>query len=392
MPLDIDRLRADTPGCEHVLHFNNAGAGLMSQPVLDALQGHIVHESLIGGYEAHHAAQEAYHDTYAAIAELIGAKPDEIALIENATRAWDQVFYGMPFKRGDRIITAHASYASNYLAMLQQKKRYGIEIDVIGNDEHGQVNTTELEASITERTRLICLTHIPTNGGLINPAEEVGRIARRHDIPYLLDACQSAGQTDINVERIQCDFLSSTGRKYLRGPRGTGFLYVRTEALDLIEPPFLDLHAADWVGRNEYKLAPGAKRFENWEGFVAGKIALGAAVRYLLELGPDDVYARIAETAALLRSRLEEVPGVTVHDLGLRKGGIVTFSHETADAQHIKHELNQRGMNTNLVVPKWARLDAEDRALPTMVRASVHAYNTEHEVAAFTEAVEEITA
>ena len=392
MALDIERLRADTPGCEHVLHFNNAGAGLMSQPVLDALQGHIVHESLIGGYEAHHAAQEAYDVTYTAIAELIGAKPDEIALIENATRAWDQVFYGMPFKRGDRIITAHASYASNYLAMLQQKKRYGIEIDVIGNDEHGQVNTTELEASITERTRLICLTHIPTNGGLINPAEEVGRIARRHDIPYLLDACQSAGQTDINVERIQCDFLSSTGRKYLRGPRGTGFLYVRTEALDLIEPPFLDLHAADWVGRNEYKLAPGAKRFENWEGFVAGKIALGAAVRYLLELGPDDVYARIAETAALLRSRLEEVPGVTVHDLGLRKGGIVTFSHETADAQHIKHELNQRGMNTNLVVPKWARLDAEDRALPTMVRASVHAYNTEHEVAAFTEAVEEITA
>ncbi len=392
MPLDIERLRADTPGCEHVLHFNNAGAGLMPQPVLDAIQGHIVHESLIGGYEAHHAAQEAYDDTYAAIAKLIGAKPDEIALIENATRAWDQVFYGMPFKRGDRIITAHASYASNYLAMLQQKKRYGIEIDVIGNDEHGQVDIVELEASITERTRLICLTHIPTNGGLINPAEEVGRIARKHDIPYLLDACQSAGQTDINVERIGCDFLSSTGRKYLRGPRGTGFLYVRTKALDLFEPPFLDLHAADWVGRNEYKLAPGAKRFENWEGFVAGKIALGAAVRYLLELGPDDVYARIAETAALLRSRLEEVPGVTVHDLGLRKGGIVTFSHETADALHIKHELNQRGMNTNLVVPKWARLDAEDRCLPVMIRASVHAYNTEQEVEAFAEAIERITA
>jgi len=392
MPLDIDRLRADTPGCEHVLHFNNAGAGLMPQPVLDALQGHIVHESLIGGYEAHHAAKEAYDDTYTAIAELIGAKPDEIALVENATRAWDQVFYGMPFKRGDRIITAHASYASNYLAMLQQKKRYGIEIDVIGNDEHGQVDITELEASITERTRLICLTHIPTNGGLINPAQEVGRIARKHDVPYLLDACQSAGQTDINVERIQCDFLSSTGRKYLRGPRGTGFLYVRTEALDLIEPPFLDLHAAEWVGRNTYKMAPGAKRFENWEGFVAGKIALGSAVRYLLELGPDDVYARIAEIAALLRSRLSHIDGITVHDLGLRKGGIVTFSHNKTDVRRIKIALDQAGMNTNLAVPKWARLDAEARGLPIMIRASVHAYNTEEEVEAFTEAVRRIAA
>jgi selenocysteine lyase/cysteine desulfurase len=390
MALDIDQLRADTPGCEHVLHFNNAGAGLMPQPVLDAVHGHLVRESLIGGYEAHHSADDAYRDTYAAISELIGAKSSEIALLENATRAWDQVFYGMTFKPGDRVITAHASYASNYLAMLQQRRRTGLKIDVIGNDEHGQVDTVELEASITERTRLICLTHIPTNGGLINPAKEVGRIARKHNVPYLLDACQSAGQTEVNVDRIGCDFLSSTGRKYLRGPRGTGFLYVRTESLDLIEPPFLDLHAADWVGRDEYRMADGAARFENWEGFVAGKIALGAAVRYLLELGPDEVYARIADVAAQLRSRLTDIPGIDVYDLGRRKGGIVTFSHESTDARRIKAALDERGMNTNLAIPKWARLDAEDRGLPTMIRASVHAYNTEEEVERFAEAVEHI--
>ncbi len=391
MALDIDQLRADTPGCDHVLHFNSAGAGLMPIPVLDAMQGHLVRESLIGGYEAHHAADDDYRDTYAAIAELLGAKPTEIALMENATRAWDQVFYGMSFNPGDRVITAHASYASNYLAMLQQQKRHGIEIDVIGNDESGQVDTEALEAAITELTRLICLTHIPTNGGLINPAAEVGRIARKHNVPYLLDACQSAGQTDINVERIGCDFLSSTGRKYLRGPRGTGFLYVRTESLDLIEPPFLDLHAADWIGRNDYKLADGAARFENWEGFVAGKIALGAAVRYLLELGPESVYEQIARVATLLRTRLSEIPGVTVHDLGREKGGIVTFSHVSTDATRIKHELDRRGINTNLAVPKWARLDAEDRGLPTMIRSSVHAYNTEGEVDRFVTAVREIT-
>lgn len=387
MPLDIDQLRADTPGCEHVLHFNNAGAGLMPQPVLDAMHGHLVRESIIGGYEAHHAADEEYQDTYAAIAELIGAQPHEIALIENATRAWDQVFYGMNFKAGDRVITAHASYASNYLAMLQQQRRHGIEINVIPDDEHGQVDVAALEAAITDRTRLICLTHVPTNGGLVNPAENVGEIARRHKVPYLLDACQSVGQVDVNVEAIGCDFLSSTGRKYLRGPRGTGFLYVRTEALDLIEPPFLDLHAADWVTRDGYELAPGSKRFENWEGFVAGKIALGAAVRYLLELGPDLVFDRIASLAAVLRSRLEDIPGVTVHDQGLCKAGIVTFSHASTDIKRIKVALARNNMNVNMAVPKWARLDAEARNLPIMIRASVHAYNAEDEVDRFVDVV-----
>lgn len=392
MSLDLARLRADTPGCDHVLHFNNAGAGLMPQPVLDALHGHLVRESLIGGYEAHHAAEEAYQDTYAAIAELIGADASEIALMENATRAWDQVFYGMDFKAGDRVITAHASYASNYLAMLQQKKRHGIEIDVIGDDGHGQVDVAALEAAITDRTRLICLTHVPTNGGLVNPAEAVGKVARRHNVPYLLDACQSVGQVAVNVDEIGCDFLSSTGRKYLRGPRGTGFLYVRTEALDLIEPPFLDLHAADWVSRDAYEMSAGASRFENWEGYVAGKVALGAAVRYLLELGQDQVYERIAANGALLREQLASIPGISVYDLGLRKGGIVTFSHNAINARQIKAGLDERAMNVNLAVPKWARLDAEARDLPIMIRASVHAYNTEEEVARFTSVVAEAVA
>lgn len=391
MSLDVARLRADTPGCEHVLHFNNAGAGLMPQPVLDTLHGHLVRESLIGGYEAHHAADADYKDTYQAIADLIGARPEEIALEENATRAWDQVFYGMAFQPGDRVITTNSVYASDYLAMLQQQRRLGIEIDVIGSDTYGQVATQALEAAITERTRLICLTHVPTNGGLVNPAEEVGQIAQRHGIPYLLDACQSVGQVEVNVERIGCDFLSATGRKYLRGPRGTGFLYVRTASLDLIDPPFLDLHAAEWTGRNTYRLADGAARFENWEGYVAGKLALGSAIRYLLELGPDLVFERIARNAALLRQSLGNLSGMTVHDVGLRKGGIVTFSHATKDARRIKIGLDQRGMNVNLSVPQWARLDAEDRNLPVMIRASVHAYNSDEEISRFTEAIAELT-
>ncbi|MEQ9105442.1 MAG: aminotransferase class V-fold PLP-dependent enzyme [Rhodothermales bacterium] len=381
------RLRAETPGCEKVLHFNNAGAGLMPRQVLDAVKTHLDLEASTGGYEAFAAVQPAYLDTYHAIAELIRAHPGEIALAENATRAWDMVFYGIRWKPGDRVLTAQASYASNYLAMMQVRDRFGIDIDVAPNDADGQVDVHALEGLISARTRLICLTHVPTNSGLVNPAEDVGEVARKHGLPYLLDACQSAGQVDLDVNHIGCDFLSATGRKYLRGPRGTGFLFVRSDAMDLLDPPFLDLHAARWSALNAYELMPDARRFESWEGYVAGKIGLGVAVRYALEIGMPTLEARIRDLAAGLRQQLAGLPGITVHDEGVRQCGIVTFSHARTPSSDIRTHLAALKMNVNLSDPDWARLDAERRGLPIMIRASIHAYNTLDEVDRFTDAV-----
>ena len=389
--LNIEALRSDTPGCENVLHFNNAGAGLMPRPVLVAVTEHLEREAMIGGYEAAAEARERTQATYEALGTLLRARPDHIALMENATKAWDTVFYGVDWCAGDRVLTAQASYASNYLAMLQLRERIGIEIDVAPNDAWGQVDIGALERLITPRTRLVCLTHIPTNSGLVNPAAAVGDITRRHGIPYLLDACQSVGQVDVDMEEIGCDFLSGTGRKYLRGPRGTGFLAVRSGSLEKIHPPVLDLHAARWAAVDRYELQPDARRFETWEGYVAGKIGLGVAVRYALNMGMPAIASRTAEVAARLRTSLETVPGISIHDIGQRKGGIVTFSHIATAATDIQRRLATRAMNTNIADPDWARLDAERRKLPGMVRASVHCYNTEEEVDQFTEAVAEIT-
>ncbi len=387
LEFDLTRARRETPGCQNVLHLNNAGASLMPQSVLDAVIGHLELEACIGGYEAADQAIDALEACYDLAAELINCHRDEIAMIENATRAWDMAFYSIPFKPGDRILTAKASYASNYIAFLQRAKRDGITIDVIPDDEYGQLSVQALQKMFDDDVKLVAITHVPTNGGLVNPAMEVGDFIRQTNAYYLLDACQSAGQMPIDVEVIGCDMLSTTGRKYLRGPRGTGFLYVRREVLDQLEPPFLDLHSAIWVSKESYQMEGTSRRFENWESNVAGRVGLGVAIDYALQWGLDAIWYRVKTLAEDLRNGLRQIPGVTVHDLGKVKSGIVTFSVEGLGPTVIQQKLRRDGINVCTSTVFSTRLDMEGRGLDEIVRASVHYYNSEEELERFTEAI-----
>jgi len=390
MPLDLARLRADTPGTDNVLHFNNAGAALPPQPVLDAQLHHLEREAAIGGYEAAAEAEPKRRHTYEALARMLGCTTEEIALVENATRAWDMAFYAMPFGEGDRILTSRAAYASNHIACLQVAEQTGAEIEVVPHDEHGQIDVDALRSMMDDRVALIALTHVPTNGGLVNPAAEVGQVAQDAEVPYLLDACQSAGQMPLPVDEIGCTMLSATGRKYLRGPRGTGFLYVQRDWIERLTPPLLDLHAATWTAPDTYEIHPDARRFENWESHVAGQIALGVAVDYALDRGLDAIFERNQQLAHTLRGKLSDLRGVTIHDQGRRRCGIATFSSTQAEAQAIQSALRDRDINTSVSTPNSTRLDAEARTLPDLVRASVHYYNTESEIDRFTAALREV--
>jgi selenocysteine lyase/cysteine desulfurase len=387
MPLDLASARTDTPGTDHVLHLNNAGAALPPQPVLDAQVHHLRREAEIGGYEAEAEADAALRTTYDAIARMLGADADEVALLENATRAWDMAFYGLPFEPGDRILTSRAAYASNHIACLQVAERTGAAVEVVPSTPTGEVDVDALRAMMDDDVALIALTHVPTNGGLVNPAAEVGDVADEADVPFLLDACQSAGQMPLPVDEIGCTMLSATGRKYLRGPRGTGFLYVQRDWIERIEPPLLDLHAATWTGPDTYEIHPDARRFETWEGHVAGFVGLGTAVEYALDQGLDAIRDRVQLLAATLRTALADVPGVTVRDQGRTRCGITTFTTEAAEAGALQSALRDRNVNVSVSPPASTRLDAEARALPDLVRASVHYYNTEAEIDRFVDAL-----
>lgn len=388
MSIDVARARRDTPGCENVLHFNNAGAALMPKIVRDRLVEHLDLEMMIGGYEAANHATDALEQVYRSIADLINANIDEVALMTSATHAWVQAFYAIDFKPGDKILTSRAEYASNYIAFLQMAQKRGVEIVAIPCDDYGQLSVSALENLIDERVKLIAITHVPTNGGLVNPAEAVGQIARKHDILYLLDACQSVGQMPVNVEKVQCDMLSATGRKYLRAPRGTGFLYVRQARIQQLEPPTLDLHGATWVDTNVYQMRDDARRFEKWESSVASRLGLGVAVDYARTWGLEAIQHRVESLADELRTKLSTIKGVTVQDIGEHRCAIVTFQIQGQDENQIKATLAEQKINVTVSTVNSTRLDMQARGLDRVVRASVHYYNTTDEIDRFCNVIE----
>jgi selenocysteine lyase/cysteine desulfurase len=378
--IDLDRIRADTPAASRLAYLHNAGAALMPTPVVAAMKGHIDLESEIGGYAAADREADRLNSVYVSVARLINAAPDEIALVENATVAWQMAFYSLPFRKGDRILTAEAEYAANYVAFLQVAKRTGAVIEVVPSDASGELDVDALARMIDERVKLIAVTWVPTNGGLVNPAAAIGKIARAHGIAYLLDACQAVGQMAVDVEAIGCDMLSATGRKFLRGPRGTGFLYVRRALLQQLEPPMIDHFAAPWVSRDTYQLRPDARRFENWENNYAARLGLGAAVDYALDIGIGPIAQRCRLLSERLRSGLASIHGITVRDLGRTPGAIVSFTMDGHEAEDIVRSAGAAGITIGASDPPSTRIDAERRALPHLVRASPHYYNTEAEV------------
>ncbi|GMH34098.1 hypothetical protein BSKO_01932 [Bryopsis sp. KO-2023] len=390
---DIATLRAETPGTSRLAHFNNAGASLVPRRVSDGVRRFLDAEETLGGYEAVEAHADLLERPYSACASLLNCGAEEIAVVQSATQAWQQVFFGIEFQEGDRLITSTAEYGSNYIAYLQAKKRHNISIEVVKETPEGDLDLDHLRelAAGSKKPKLISISHIPTSSGRVYDAIGVGAIAKEFGIPYLLDACQSVGQMPVDVEEIGCDFLTATSRKYLRGPRGAGLLYISKHVLDSFEPMTLDVRGAKWSEREEFQMASDAKRFEQYEMSFAAKAGFGIAVEYALEVGLDWCWERIQFLSKKLREGLSGIDKVQVLDKGRVLCGIVSFCVDGMDPEVVKAALRQQSINVSVSLISSSRIDFENRNLKGVVRASVHYYNTEEEVERLVQAVSELS-
>ncbi len=380
---EIEKYRLQTPGCNQNIHFNNAGAALLTATTLKAIVDCLNEEALQGSYETEAKFASKLNDFYNQAAKLINAKVAEIAYTESATVAWQRAFFAIDFNPGDEIICDHATYASSYISFLVAEQKFGTKAVVIGATTSGDIDLDALESAISDKTKLLAITHIPTNSGLVNQAEEVGSIAEKYGLLYLLDACQSVGQYPVDVQSIKCDFLSTTGRKYLRGPRGTGFLFIKEKHISKLTPFSLDLHSATWTSPTSFESLTDAKKFETWESNIAAKLGLTSALEQLNEIGIDIVWEQVQHIASYFRKQLAGIPKITVHDIGTIQCGIVTFSHKEFSCAQVKKYLTSNKINTVTPVKSGALIDMSERNLEQVIRASVHYYNTKEEIDTF---------
>jgi cysteine desulfurase / selenocysteine lyase len=390
--IDVAAARRLTPGVEQVVHLNNAGAALMPDVVTGAMRAQLALEESCGGYEAAEQSADQLSQVYGSVARLIGCSPGEIAFTDSASRAWALAFRSIPLEREDRVLASSIEYGSNHLSMLHAVERRGAALEIIPNDNDGHLDVGRLAEMLDDRVRVLAVTHVPCNGGQIMPIRAVGALAAERGIPLIVDACQSAGHLSLDVRDIQCDFLVAAGRKYLRGPRGTAFLYSRLGALAWAQPDTVGLDGGTWLGHNQYEFASGASRFETWETDVIARLGLGAAVDYALKLGIDNIWRRIDQLATYARRRLRAVVRVRMCDQGRVLSGLITFDVPGVPADLIRRRLRERSINIWNCLANTACVDMEHRRLESLLRVSVHYYNTVGEIDDFCAALEEIIA
>jgi selenocysteine lyase/cysteine desulfurase len=390
--MDVERLRAETPGCAHRLHLNNAGASLMPEPVLAAIRGHVDLVARRGGSVAAAAPAPGIADAREAVAALLSTSAANVAFTEHATASFVQALSSVRFAAGDVLLTTRSDYVSNQIQYLALADRFGVEVVRAPDAPEGGVDLHALEGIVhRRRPRVVAVTHVPTSSGLVQDVAAIGRMCRARDILYLVDACQSVGQMPVDPAAIGCDFLSATSRKFLRGPRGAGFLWVSDRVLDDgLEPLFPDLRSADWIDENLYQPAPDARRFETWEFAWALVLGTGAAARYAMAVGLEATRDRVRRLAGRLREELAALPGVRVLDRGPELAAIVTVAVEGHSSRDLVRALRERGINTTGQSRTDAVLDYDAKGVEGALRLSPHYFNTEAELSTFLGALAEI--
>lgn len=390
--INVEEVRKDTPGCEHKIHFNNAGSSLPTQFVTNAMQEYLAYEAVTGGYEAADFRSEDIFGFYNSAAQLLNTTPKNIAFTSSATSAFDIALSSVPLQKGDVIIIANEDYISNQLALLSLQNRLGIRLVRANSLDSGGIDLDNLHSLIKEhQPKLVSITHVPTNTGLIQPVEEVGKLCRKYDVLYLLDACQSVGQISVDVKAIGCDFLSATMRKFLRGPRGAGFLYVSDNALQKkLTPLFVDMRGAEWNSPDSFEVRADAKRFEEWELPYALVVGSKAAIEYALKIGIKNISDRNNDLCRIIRQKLNSIELRTL-DVGPHLSSIITVDMPGKQPGEVVDYLRALRINTSSSHRNYAQIDFVKKKVEWALRISPHYYNTEDEIDSLIQGLEDLS-
>ncbi|QNK61216.1 aminotransferase class V-fold PLP-dependent enzyme [Pedobacter sp. PAMC26386] len=380
--MDIKAVRNDTRGCTGKIFLNSAGSSLVPDAVFDKVMNYLTEEAKVGGYALAAAHLQETEEFYKEAAILLNCKPKNMAFQTSATDAYAKALSAIDFKAGDVILTTDDDYVSNQISFISLRKRLGIRIVRAVNLPDGDLDLLAFEEMVKAyRPKLIAITHIPTSSGLVQAVEAVGVICRKYEVWYLLDACQSVGQLVVDTKKIGCDFLTATGRKFLRGPRGTGFLYVSDRALEAgLAPLLMDMQGAKWTAADDYELEPSAKRFEYWESSIAGRIGLKEALHYANTIGMANIEQYNAELMKQFRSRLRQIKGLNLQDRGSCVSSILTFTMDHHSLEEIAEQLRVHHVYFSMSFKGSAMLDFAKKNIDSAIRLSPHYFNTTEEL------------
>ncbi|GAB1446697.1 aminotransferase class V-fold PLP-dependent enzyme [Flammeovirgaceae bacterium] len=387
--MNLEAIRKDTPGCQFKIHFNNAGASLPPLPVTEAIRNYILFESTTGGYEAADIKKTEVQEFYISVAKLINTEENNIAFTSSATNSFSLAISSIPFERGDTVLIANEDYISNQIAFLSLQERFGIKLIRAKSLSTGGVDLNDMEELINKHhPKLVSLTHVPTNTGLIQPVEIVGKMCNSKEILYLVDACQSAGQIPLDVKKIGCDFLTATMRKFLRGPRGAGFLYVSDRVLEKkLTPLFVDMRGAEWTGPDTYEVRMTSKRFEEWELPYALVVGSKEAINYALNIGVENINARNKVLCNLLKNKLHSIK-LKALDIGQDQSSIITIEMPGKHPNEVLQYLRALNINTSTAHRSNAQIDFKSKMVDWALRISPHYFNTEDEIDSLIQSLE----
>ncbi|MBA5777328.1 aminotransferase class V-fold PLP-dependent enzyme [Stappia sp. F7233] len=378
--MSTNTMRQGIPHVDDFIHLNNAAGSLADQRVHDAIKAHLELEARSGSTEAMNAVSSKLEQLYSAVAAFVGGTADQMLVADSHTNAWQRPFLAVDLKPGDVVLVGSSEWGGNLSMIHHTCRRTGASYKVVPDDASGRMDLRTFESALKDkRVKLVCTTWVAATSGQVNPVEEIGELMRQTEALHFVDGAQAIGQFPVDIRNLNCDLLTVSARKFVRGPRGTGFAWISKRFLNEYKPLGVDQFAAPWENDAPH-LRGDARRFETGESNYAARLGLLSALELILTRDISADFTVIKELAAQARARLSSTEGITVLEGNEGSCGLVTFLADGVAPAKIAADLRQSRINISAPTTRYGPLYMAARGWNAINRLSPHAFNTADEI------------